>query len=107
MTEPAIPFISTLALSLQRGLLGHVLPEIRAVGVSHAEETIVIYCIVDGEPGELLIDEIECAAAEVIADAPDDRYGIETHFERVDSPARYNKTDPRVMRWAYARYEDE
>lgn len=107
MTEQANSFIFNLALYLQRGLLGHVLPEMRAIGASHDDETIVIYCIVDGEPGELLIDEIECAAAEVIADAPDIRYSIETHVERVDSPARYNKSDPRVMKWVYARYEDE
>jgi len=106
MTEQSPSFISYLALSLQRGLLGSVLPEMRAIGISHDDELISIYCIVDGEPGDFLIEEIEDVAVEVIADAPpDDGYGIETHVERVDSPASYNKSDLRVMRWVYARYE--
>lgn len=104
MTGSTTPFIARLALSLQRGLLGCIFPEIRAIGISHTDDMILIYCIVDGEPSELLVDEMECAATEVISDFPDD-YGIKTHVERVDTPKRYDKIDPRVMRWVYSRYE--
>ncbi len=105
MNKTPITFIASLALSLQRGLLGRILPEIRAIGISHKDGMINIYCFVDGEPSELLVDEMECVATEVISDFPDG-YGIKTHVERVDLPEQYNKRDGRIARWIYSRYEE-
>lgn len=106
MNKAPRTFIASLALSLQRGLLGRILPEIRAIGIGHQDKMIDIYCIVDDEPSTLLIDEVDCAATEVISDFLPG-FGINTHIERVDSPKRrYYSQGPKIIKWVYARYEE-
>lgn len=108
MSDTPLTMTSMIALSLQRGLLDRALPEIRAVGFGYDDKIIDVYCAVEGEPNELLVDELESAATEVISDfPPGQNMSIKTRIERVDPSKRYDGRDPRIARWVYARYEEK
>lgn len=77
-----------LLLSLQRGLLGEVHPQLRqaSIEVDRAHRSVRLRFEYDGPPAEVPRDSCSCAATEVIADFPDGWELDEVHVS-VPAPA--------------------
>ena len=73
-----------LLLSIQRALLGHVTPNIRAVTAAVDESNITLRWIIDGAMADDLEDDLSAAGAEVGADF--DSHQIAQEFLRCDAP---------------------
>ena len=79
-----IPDRVELVMSLQRGLLGEVHPQLRMASIEADPFTKMIRLRFeyDGEPGEDVRESCSCAATEVIADFPEPWNLDEQHVAR-------------------------
>lgn len=107
MTHPTdsgegLPARAKALLSVQRALLGRVMPSLRAVVVQWRAREVRVRCYFDGEISEADREEMSCAETEVIADY---RPEVAVKFEclRVDAPGSISDENA----WAYARKEPE
>ncbi len=73
-----------LLLSIQRALLGHVTPNIRAITARMDATTITLRWIVDGEGSDALQDDLGAVGTAVIADFS--THQIAEEFIRCDAP---------------------
>lgn len=91
-----------LKLSAQRGLLGNVFPELRAVCINSEENLIETIFYIDGEISD---DQNECCEStmdDIIADFFEEGLEFSTPIIRLDYPERPTL----VGSWAYYRQEN-
>ena len=83
--------VSTL-LSVQRALIGEIIPEFRQISVEHSEDEIKIWVYQDGKIDPEEIEEFDSTViTEVVADFPypdESDPKIDFEFVRVDSPEK-------------------
>ncbi len=92
-----------LRLSAQRGLLGNVFPELRAVCVESTENLIYVCFYCDGEITPEIKEHCECVLDDITSDfCHIDKIEFETPFIRLDYP----KKMPLRGDWVYYRHED-
>jgi hypothetical protein len=100
--------IVDLKLSVQRGLLGHVFPKLRAVCANSIQNRIIVCFYVDGEITEHEKELCECVLDDVTADfflaRADEKDQIE--FEIPIIRLDYPKKPPLIGYWVYYRNED-
>ena len=90
-------------LSLQRALLGAIVPSIRGITCSYDDSEIKILCLFDGEYSDDDKEILECVSTEVVADFPS--HQIILDCIRHDNPELIN---PKVLSdWVYLRKEDD
>jgi hypothetical protein len=99
-TNEGLPTRANVLLSVQRALLGRVMPALRAVVVQIGAREVCARCYFDGSISEADQEEMSDAEAEVLADY---RPEVVVHFEcvRLDGPHRISDENT----WAYARKE--
>lgn len=98
--------IIRVKLSAQRGLLGNVFPELRAVCVESKESLITIYFYIDGEISEDQKECCESALDDITADFfvsnnKEKELIFDTPILRLDYPS----PPPLVGHWVYYRHE--
>ena len=64
---------SDLRLSAQRAMIGRIYPSMRLVKVKALGSTIKLTVVVSEEPSEQLREQIFEAAAEIVADFPEEK----------------------------------
>ncbi len=100
--------VVNLKLSAQRGLLGNVFPELRAVCVESTENLIYVCFYCDGEISAENKDLCECVLDDIIADfynrtkEGEPEIEFETPIIRLDYPKKMSLKG----RWVYYRHED-
>lgn len=98
----SLPAHILFRLSVQRALLTHVTPPLRAVSLAVDEpgRRWAIRFVFDGRPSDSQLEAARCAVTEVLADFPD--WDYEDEFLFVSAPGEYSG-----LEWAvYARCED-
>jgi hypothetical protein len=95
--------ISDIKLSTLRGLLGNILPELRAVCVDSKKNLIQAYFYIDGRISEELNESCESTIDQIIADF--------CHFQEIvfETPILqldYAKKMPLIGEWVYYRHEE-
>ena len=92
---------SQVFLSVQRALLGNVMPVMRAVLVRIGENSVHVRILVDGPVSEQLREIGSEVETEIMADFADS-FVVSLDVERMDAPAPLPKQN---CEWVYARWE--
>jgi hypothetical protein len=83
------PAFDQMALSIQRVLVGEILPAFRAICLSVTETAVTVTISHQGDLPEGVADDVESAIAEVYADIPElgeDDLPLLVGFDRRDAP---------------------
>ena len=93
-----------MLLSIQRALLGEIVPEMRAISADVGSEVVRLTVFVDGAISDALVEDFDAAVTQVVADFPypdDGDPRIEFDVVRVDAPARIESRGT----WVFFRKE--
>ena len=80
-----------MMLSLERGLLGEITPNLRAVTLKVEDRRIDVRCYFQGEIAKEDRESMSCVKTELIADFPKDQVTLEV--VHLDAPAPIPKDD--------------
>lgn len=100
--SPVDDDIVSLRCSVQRALLGAIVPSIRAVMAEITPETRIVWVFFDTPAAPEELELLSVAETELLADYPDDK--VLVRALTLPSPTRLPK-DRGI--WVYARYEPD
>ncbi len=105
MNEEQIERRIKILLSVQRALLGAIVPNLRRIFLDWNENEIRFYFVFDGDFSEEDQEEMECVAFEVSCDFDDDEK-IVTNYLRIPAPEQVHNMGQACVFSRKEKYDD-